>query len=113
MSETHDLSTLKINFLTQSQYDGATINDDEVYILTDNGKGAQTAAPATTGYATANLKNIVLSSEDATNATDYPNGTVWMKYGSEMTLLDMFYPVGSYYETSDGNFNPNTSWGGT
>lgn len=36
-----------------------------------------------------------------------------MKYGSEMTLLDMFYPVGSYYETSDGSFNPNTSWGGT
>ena len=28
-------------------------------------------------------------------------------------LLDLFYPVGSYYETSDANFNPNTSWGGT
>lgn len=23
------------------------------------------------------------------------------------------YPVGSYYETSDSNFNPNTEWGGT
>lgn len=23
------------------------------------------------------------------------------------------YPVGSYYETSDANFNPNNSWGGT
>ena len=23
------------------------------------------------------------------------------------------YPVGSYYETSDANFNPNTAWGGT
>ena len=29
------------------------------------------------------------------------------------TVLDLFYPVGSYYETSDANFNPNTSWGGT
>jgi len=29
------------------------------------------------------------------------------------TLLDVFYPVGSYYETSDTTFNPNTSWGGT
>lgn len=29
------------------------------------------------------------------------------------SLLDIFYPVGSYYETSDDNFNPNTSWGGT
>lgn len=23
------------------------------------------------------------------------------------------YPVGSYYETSDTSFNPNTAWGGT
>lgn len=28
-------------------------------------------------------------------------------------ILDVFYPVGSYYETSDTTFNPNTSWGGT
>lgn len=29
------------------------------------------------------------------------------------SLIDVFYPVGSYYETSDGSFNPNTAWGGT
>lgn len=29
------------------------------------------------------------------------------------TLVDMFYPVGSYYETSNTSFNPNTTWGGT
>lgn len=28
-------------------------------------------------------------------------------------MLDTFYPVGSYYETSDTNFDPNTAWGGT
>ena len=28
-------------------------------------------------------------------------------------LLDLFYPVGSYYETSDTSFNPNNTWGGT
>lgn len=28
-------------------------------------------------------------------------------------VLNMFYPVGSYYETSDTAFNPNTAWGGT
>ena len=28
-------------------------------------------------------------------------------------LINIFYPVGSYYETSDGDFNPNTAWGGT
>ena len=29
------------------------------------------------------------------------------------SIIDIFYPVGSYYETSDTTFNPNTSWGGT
>lgn len=28
-------------------------------------------------------------------------------------LLDTFYPIGSYYETSDISFDPNISWGGT
>lgn len=28
-------------------------------------------------------------------------------------LLDVIYPVGSYYETSNASFNPNTAWGGT
>ncbi len=28
-------------------------------------------------------------------------------------LVDMFYPVGSYYETSDTSFDPNVTWGGT
>ena len=28
-------------------------------------------------------------------------------------LLDVMYPVGSYYETSNASFNPNTAWGGT
>ena len=28
-------------------------------------------------------------------------------------FLDFFYPVGSYYDTSDANFNPNVMWGGT
>lgn len=27
--------------------------------------------------------------------------------------LDKYYPVGSYYETSDSTFNPNNAWGGT
>ena len=28
-------------------------------------------------------------------------------------MLNVFYPVGSYYETSDTSFDPNTAWGGT
>lgn len=33
--------------------------------------------------------------------------------GLNEKLLNFIYPVGSYYETSDTSFNPNTSWGGT
>ena len=29
------------------------------------------------------------------------------------TIIDIVYPVGSYYETSDNNFNPNNEWFGT
>lgn len=29
------------------------------------------------------------------------------------SVLDIFYPVGSYYETSNASFDPNTTWGGT
>lgn len=28
-------------------------------------------------------------------------------------LLNLIYPVGCYFETSDDDFNPNNSWGGT
>lgn len=28
-------------------------------------------------------------------------------------ILDMFYPTGSVYETTDSSFNPNANWGGT
>lgn len=41
-----------------------------------------------------------------------------MKYGfndekEKVNLLNFFYPVGTIYETTDANFNPNTTWGGT
>lgn len=35
------------------------------------------------------------------------------KSGVMRALFDFFYPVGSYYETSDENFYPSTVWGGT
>ena len=31
----------------------------------------------------------------------------------DISLIDLFYPVGTYYETSNTSFNPNTTWGGT
>lgn len=49
-------------------------------------------------------------------------GSVFVDYGNERiptggltitSILNAVYPVGSYYETTDTNFNPNTSWVGT
>lgn len=28
-------------------------------------------------------------------------------------IINLIYPVGSYYSTSNSSFNPNTSWTGT
>lgn len=33
--------------------------------------------------------------------------------GTNYSLVLQCYPVGSYYETSDGTFDPNIAWGGT
>lgn len=45
----------------------------------------------------------------AINYIIYAKNTVTMTNPS----LDLFYPVGSYYETSDSTFDPNVQWGGT
>lgn len=31
----------------------------------------------------------------------------------KINLLNMFYPVGTIYESADASFDPNESWGGT
>lgn len=51
-----------------------------------------------------NENNEVISPVTSVNSVYGENG---------QNLLDLFYPVGSYYETSNSNFNPNKSWGGT
>ena len=33
--------------------------------------------------------------------------------GQQSQAMKLFYPVGSYFETSDSTFDPNTEWGGT
>lgn len=91
MSTTTDLTTLKFNYLTQEQYEEALeqglINENEFYL---------TPAQATvyTAGTLIDITNNIIS-------VDGP------------TLLDIVYPVGSYYETSDTLFDPNVSWGGT
>lgn len=41
------------------------------------------------------------------------NGTVTAQSIDIRSVLDIFYPVGSYYETDNADFDPNTAWGGT
>lgn len=36
-----------------------------------------------------------------------------MKLNELLLPFDKIYPVGTYYDTSNADFNPNTEWGGT
>lgn len=51
------------------------------------------------------------------NSTDMTSQEVSTFVNSLITqgvnLIDLVYPIGSYYETSDSTFNPNATWGGT
>lgn len=50
------------------------------------------------------------------NAVSIPSKTSDLNNDSgfldKLDILDTFYPIGSYYETSDSSFDPNISWGG-
>ena len=52
-------------------------------------------------------KVIQLKDKDGNKVYPFGIGT------STQALLDIFYPIGTYYETSDTTFDPNVSWGGT
>ena len=54
----------------------------------------------------AHMNSTDMSAQDVSDFVDSLNV-------SGASILDMFYPVGSYYETSDGTFDPNIAWGGT
>lgn len=54
----------------------------------------------------------VISSEDISR---YPDQTSYKLQTMANTIertWDYIYPVGSYYETSDTNFDPAEAWGG-
>ena len=58
---------------------------------------------------TANLKLPLYEGQDT---------TTWLRdFNGAMAiidkLIDVFYPVGAYFQTSDEDFDPNTAWGGT
>ncbi len=94
MSTTTNLDTLKINYLTQAQYEaalsGGTINENELYMTTDG-----YTVPSTTAYTDTSLKNIIESTSDP-GSTSAPNGTVWLKYGDSTLPTMADYIVDEY-----------------
>lgn len=53
-----------------------------------------------------------LSNRPQINSTTLTGNKTLSDLGMKSEILDIFYPVGSYYETSDTSFDPNNSWGG-
>lgn len=47
------------------------------------------------------------------NSIISPITSVESVYAGNINLVDFFYPVGTYYETSIESFDPNKVWGGT
>lgn len=54
-----------------------------------------------------NVVGKYLKDENGEYISPITNADTVFKNG--MNLLDLFYPVGTYYETDNGDFNPNTS----
>ena len=50
--------------------------------------------------------------KDETGKVISPITSVDTIFKNNTKLLDLIYPVGSYYETSNGSFDPNNEWGG-
>ena len=61
------------------------------------------------------LSNKVTSITSSSTDIQYPSAKAVYNalQNNSNTIFDLVYPVGSYYETSDTSFNPNTTWGGT
>lgn len=65
-------------------------------------------------------KEIAFGAPANDNLSQHPNGLFKCAMDAQFeggvsgaAFLNMFYPVGSYYETSDTTFDPNDTWGGT
>lgn len=118
---------------------GMTITSGTEYSLSLEVGGAAVAAPITvttksTGYDTprtatqeqwenladrVNIRPIISSSivppasVEFVGTNNISNGAVTPAKIDMASLIDVLYPVGCYFETSDIAFDPNVSWGGT
>lgn len=54
---------------------------------------------------------ITMTNTDPGEGSPLQSDNFLAVYGGQ-SLLDIFYPVGCYFETSDEDFDPNVVWGG-
>lgn len=80
------------------------------YNVEDSGTGDGTYA-VIVGNGTGHLARSNALTVDWNGNVDIASGAQYKING--VSLADIFYPVGSYYKTSDADFDPNTAWGGT
>lgn len=57
------------------------------------------------------MSNISITNTDPGEGSPLSADNYIAVYGGK-SLLDLFYPVGCYFETSDATFDPNIAWGG-
>lgn len=118
---------------------GMTINSGTEYGISLDWSGMEMATPITvttksSGYDTprtatqeqwedladrVNVRPIISSSITPPTSVEFvstnnlSNGAVTPAKIDMASLIDVLYPVGCYFETSDTTFDPNVSWGGT
>ena len=105
--ETEGVDTAKI--ITEA---GDNLLSEQKYAITRSGAVVEVASdsPSGDGKKISELDDIGDISK--TDCILVSTGG-FSKKASFSGMIDFFYPVGSYYETSDSSFNPNTEWGGT
>lgn len=85
---------------TSQPVDAEALNDFQKLVKADVRNRLWMPTGGTTGQALVKNSNI-----------DYD--VSWATIYNKQMIVDLVHPVGSYYETSDASFDPNTYWGGT
>ena len=75
--------------------------------------GGQTLETEISKYVTAEDIASSVASFGTVTGSMIDNNTITSSNLNLASVIDLFYPVGSYYETSDTTFDPNVSWTGT
>ena len=78
--------------------------------LSADGTSVPTADKVSEFDSDAHMNSTDMTTGSGSELEDFIDG---LNVGGGSAFLDMFYPVGSYYETSDSTFDPNVKWGGT